>query len=57
MKINPQSMDWESDENYFFVNPKQNTHIPIEKIQSEPLKGHLFIMTSGTKFKKMHSFI
>lgn len=52
MQVNPQNIDWESDENYFFTNPKQECPIPLERVQLEPLKGHLFVMTSGTQFKK-----
>ena len=51
MKINPTHIHWTNDENYFFVNPIENINHDSYGLCRQ-LKGHLFIYTSGTKFKK-----
>ena len=51
MKINPIHINWMNDENYFFINPIENSNYHNSNIFKQ-FKGHLFIHTSGTKFKK-----
>lgn len=50
MKINPTNINWTNDENYFFINPIENTNYNLDTFKQ--LKSHLFIHTSGTKLKK-----
>ena len=52
MKVNPKNIDWKSDENYFFNHPQKQSHLNLRVLDSLSLKGHLFIMTSGTIQKK-----
>ena len=51
MKINPTHINWTNDENYFFINPVENSNYHNSNIFKQ-FKGHLFIHTSGTKLKK-----
>lgn len=51
MKINPTQIHWTNDENYFFVNPVEKTSLYNNDFFDQ-FKGHLFLYTSGTKFKK-----
>ena len=52
MQVNPTLVDWESDENYFFHHPQKKLPFAPHALQALSLKGHLFVMTSGTKNKK-----
>lgn len=53
MKINPTDIQWNNDKNYFFINPIEKENIKNYNHKSlKKLTGHLFIHTSGTKYKK-----
>ena len=49
MKINSSKIDWKSDENYFFINPKKIFNFDWKVLSPSSLKGHLFFMSSGTQ--------
>ena len=50
MQINPVKINWTSDENYFFINPRKKNTFDLS--QDFPFKGHLLIATSGTVNQK-----
>ncbi len=53
MKTNPTYIHWTNDENYFFINPREENSLKNQNNDIfEQLKGHLFLYTSGTKAKK-----
>ena len=52
MKINPQKIDWKSDDSYFFTNPKKTFKFDLSLLKNSDLKGHLFFMSSGTQHLK-----
>ncbi len=53
MKLNPISINWINDKNYFFINPTEQENLRYWNNDIfKQLTGHLFIHTSGTKRKK-----
>ena len=54
MKTNPTHIHWTNDENYFFINPREENSFQNQNNDIfEQFKGHLFLHTSGTKSKKI----